>query len=100
MALSILLMVPIAAVARLSASMLLAVIANLVGLAVLQTYKEAQRGLERFAAMTIFYFLANVVQLLAILAVAGFGFRNAPFFLRSMGSPALRPLPSSSQWHH
>ncbi len=92
MALSILLMVPIAAVARLSASMLLAVIANLVGLAVLQTYKEAQRGLERFAAMTIFYFLANVVQLLAILAVAGFGFRNAPVFLAIYGLSSIAAL--------
>jgi len=92
MAMTIVLMVPIAAVARLSAPMLLAVIANLVGLAVLQTYKEAQRGLERFAAMTIFYFLANLAQLVAILVLAAFGLRNAPLYLAIYGLSSVAAL--------
>ena len=92
MALSILLMVPIAVVARLSQPMLLAVIANLVGLAVLQTYKEAQRGLERFAAMVIFYFLANLAQLVAILILAGLGFRNPALFLAVYGLSSVAAL--------
>ena len=92
LALSTVLMVPIAAVARLSPPMLLAVIANLVGLAVLQTYKEAQRGLERFAAMTIFYFLANLAQLIAILVLAAFGRRNAALYLAIYGLSSVAAL--------
>jgi O-antigen/teichoic acid export membrane protein len=92
LALSSALMVPIAAVARLSAPMLLAVIANLIGLAVLQTYKEAQRGLERFAAMAIFYFLANVAQLVAILVLAAFGYRNPALFLAIYGLSSIAAL--------
>jgi O-antigen/teichoic acid export membrane protein len=92
LALSSLVMVPIAAVARLSTPMLLAVIANLIGLAVLQTYKEAQRGLERFAAMAIFYFLANVAQLVAILVLAFLGFRNPALFLAIYGLSSVAAL--------
>jgi O-antigen/teichoic acid export membrane protein len=82
---SVVLMIPIAAVARLSPAMLAGVVANLLGFAVLQTYKEAQRGLERFAAMTIFYLLANVAQLIAVLVLAAVGLRNAAIFLTVYG---------------
>lgn len=92
MGLSIVLMVPIAAIARLSGPMLIAIIANLIGLAVLQTYKEAQRGLERFAAMVIFYFLANLMQLVAVLVLAAFGFRNPALFLTIYGLSSVAAL--------
>jgi O-antigen/teichoic acid export membrane protein len=92
MGLSILLMVPIAAVARLSGPMLIGIIANLVGLAVLQTYKEAQRGLERFAAMVIFYFLANLVQLVAVLVLAALGYRNPALYLTVYGLSSVAAL--------
>ena len=92
MGLSIVLMVPIAAVARLSGPMLIAIIANLVGVAVLQTYKEAQRGLERFASMVIFYFLANLMQLLAVLVLAAFGFRSPALFLTVYGLSSVAAL--------
>jgi O-antigen/teichoic acid export membrane protein len=89
---SAVLMVPIAAVARLSGPMLIGIIANLLGIAVLQTYREAQRGLERFAAMVIFYLLANVIQLLAVLVLAAFGLRNAAVFLTVYGLSSLAAL--------
>jgi len=92
MATSVLLMIPIAVVAHLSTAMLGGVIANLLGLAVLQTYREAQRGLERFAAMTIFYLLANVAQLAAVLVLAGLGFRTAATFLTVYGLSSLVAL--------
>ncbi|HET9847216.1 MAG TPA: oligosaccharide flippase family protein [Candidatus Dormibacteraeota bacterium] len=91
-AVSAILMVPIAVIARLSGPMLIGIIANLLGIAVLQTYREAQRGLERFAAMVIFYLLANVIQLFAVLVLAAFGFRSAAVFLTVYGLSSLAAL--------
>jgi len=91
-AVSAILMVPIAAIARLSGAMLLGIIANLLGIAVLQTYREAQRGLERFAAMVIFYLLANVIQLLAVIVLALLGQRSAALFLTVYGLSSLAAL--------
>lgn len=91
-AVSLLLMVPIAAVAHLTRPMLAGIVANLIGLAVLQTYREAQRGLERFAAMVIFYLLANVAQLVAVLVLAAFGLRTAAVFLTVYGLSSLVAL--------
>ena len=91
-AISVVLMIPIAAVARLSTAMLAGVVANLIGLAVLQTYREAQRGLERFAAMTIFYLLANIAQLATVLVLAALGFRTAAVFLTVYGLSSLVAL--------
>jgi O-antigen/teichoic acid export membrane protein len=91
-AISALLMIPIAAAAHLSPPMLGGIIANLLGLAVLQTYREAQRGLERFAAMTVFYLLANVAQLIAVLVLAALGFRSAAVFLTVYGLSSLAAL--------
>jgi O-antigen/teichoic acid export membrane protein len=67
-------------------------VANLIGLAVLQTYREAQRGLERFAAMTIFYLLANIAQLATVLVLAALGFRTAAVFLTVYGLSSLVAL--------
>jgi O-antigen/teichoic acid export membrane protein len=92
MGLSIVLMVPIAALARLDGPMLVGVIANLIGLAVLQTYREAQRGLERFAAMVVFYLLANLMQLLAVLALAALGYRNPALYLTVYGLSSVGAL--------
>src|SRR5438105_1602761 len=92
LAISALLMIPIAAVAHLSSPMLAGIIANLLGLAVLQTYREAQRGLERFAAMTVFYLLANVAQLIAVLVLAAVGLRTAAVFLTVYGLSSLVAL--------
>jgi O-antigen/teichoic acid export membrane protein len=88
-AISVVLMIPVAAVARLGPPMLAAIVANLIGFAVLQTYREAARGLERFAAMTIFYLLANIAQLIAVLIVAAFGLRSAAIFLTIYGLSSL-----------
>src|SRR5207302_1414335 len=67
-AVSAILMLPIAAIARLSGAMLLGIIANLLGLAVLQTYREAQRGLAPLALR----FVRDTVELQHMIAVARF----------------------------
>jgi O-antigen/teichoic acid export membrane protein len=78
---SLVLSVPIGLFAQLGGWMLVGLAANLVGTAVLVTYREAQRGLEQYAAMVVIYVLANILQLVAILALAAAGWRSAPLFL-------------------
>jgi O-antigen/teichoic acid export membrane protein len=66
---SLLVAVPIGMVGRLEALVLVGLLANLLGTAVLETYMELQRGRERFLTMAAFNVLSNLIQLLA---VAGF----------------------------
>jgi O-antigen/teichoic acid export membrane protein len=84
-ALSALLTLPLAWVAGIHGGLLLAVLANILGIAVLQTYLQAQRGQQRFAAMTVPYLLANVIQLMAILGLAAAGRRSPAAFLAAYG---------------
>jgi O-antigen/teichoic acid export membrane protein len=78
---SLVLSVPIGLFSQLGGWMLVGLAANLVGTAVLVTYREAQRGLERYTAMVAIYVLANILQLVTILALAAAGWRSAPLFL-------------------
>jgi lipopolysaccharide exporter len=66
---SLIVTVPIGLVGRLEALVLVGLLANLLGTAVLETYIELQRGRERFLTVAAFTVLSNLIQLLA---VAGF----------------------------
>ena len=89
---SVALLGPISLLAGLSGWMVLAVGANLLGVAVFETYRESQRGLRHFGAMVVFYLAANLLQLLAILVAAGLGWRSPPLFLTIYGLSSLAAL--------
>ena len=61
--------------------MLAGLLANLLGVAALETYREVQRGLGRYALQSVFYVLANLLQLAAVIAAAGLGWRSPALFL-------------------
>ena len=79
--LSLAIALPLSLVAGLRGWLVIGVVANLLGLAALQLYREAQRGLERYGAMVGVYLLANVVQLLAIIGLAAGGYRSPAAYL-------------------
>jgi O-antigen/teichoic acid export membrane protein len=89
---SLVLLPPIARVAGLSGWMIVAVGANIVGVAAFETYREAQRGLRSFTPMVVFYVTANVIQLVAILAAAALGWRSAELFVTIYGLSSLAAL--------
>src|SRR5260370_1036512 len=73
---------PVALLAGLSGWLLVGVLCNLVGVAVLETSREVQRGLGKFAAMMSVYVIANLIQLLGILALGALDVRApAPFLI-------------------
>jgi len=71
---------------------LVGVLCNLVGIAVLQTYLEVQRGLDRYASMMGLYVIANLIQLLGVLALSGVGVRSPAAFLIVYGLSSLVAL--------
>ena len=83
--LSVVLAIPVALVAGIHGGLLLGVVANILGVAVLQTYLQTQRGQQRFVAMTVPYLLANVLQLIGILGLAAIGRRSPALFLTVYG---------------
>ncbi|MDQ6883919.1 MAG: oligosaccharide flippase family protein [Candidatus Dormibacteraeota bacterium] len=89
---SLTLVVPLAAVAGLGGSMLLGLMANLLGTAVFQTYREAQKGLGRFWATGMFWVLANLLQLVGILLAGALGWRSPALFLTIYGLSSLGAL--------
>ena len=90
--LSALLLVPISALSGIEGWMVVAVGANLVGVTVFETYREAQRGLLRFTAMVVFYLAANLIQLFAILVAGGLGLRSPSLVLTIYGLSSLAAL--------
>jgi O-antigen/teichoic acid export membrane protein len=79
---SLLLAVPIGLVGKLEALVLIGLLANLLGTAVLETYMELQRGRERFLAVAVFSVLGNLVQLLAVIGFLLVGLdRPGPYVL-------------------
>jgi O-antigen/teichoic acid export membrane protein len=64
---SLLVAVPVGLVGELDTPVLIGLLANLVGTAVLETYVEIQRGRERFLTMAAFTVLANLLQLLTVI---------------------------------
>jgi O-antigen/teichoic acid export membrane protein len=89
---SLLAVVPVTVVAGLNARILFGQAVNLIGLAVLQSYREAQRGLQRFLPMVLFSVVANVLQLVGILLAAALGWRTAALFLFIYGLSSVLAL--------
>ncbi len=55
--------------------------ANQVGIAVLETYREVQRGADLFLEMSISYVLANLLQLVVVLMLGSVGIHSPGVFL-------------------
>jgi O-antigen/teichoic acid export membrane protein len=89
---SVLLLAPISALTGIEGWMVVAVGANLLGVTVFETYREAQRGLRRFTAMVVFYLAANLIQLFAILLAGRLGWRSPSLFLTIYGLASLAAL--------
>jgi len=66
--------------------------ANLVGVAVLETYREAQRGLNRYLMMGVFYVSANALQLIVILFLGRLDVRVASAYLIVYGLSSVAAL--------
>jgi len=90
--LSLAISLPLSLIAGLRGWLVIGVVANLLGLAVIQLYREAQRGLERYGAMVGIYLLANVVQLLAIIGLAAGGYRSPAAYLIVYGLSSVAAL--------
>ena len=73
---------------RLSVWYVLAIVLNLVNVAVFETYQQAQRGLGRFSAMAVFYVIANFLQLLVAVVLSAAGYRSPGLFLTVYGLSA------------
>ncbi|MBO0703704.1 MAG: oligosaccharide flippase family protein [Candidatus Dormibacteraeota bacterium] len=69
------------AVVGITGWLLVGVLANLLGVTALETYREVARGLDRFLLVSVFYVVANLLQLLAILGAAALGHRSAALFV-------------------
>lgn len=89
LAISLVAAIVISILGGLDAWMTAGVAANVVGITVLETYREVQRGLGRFGAMTWFYCLANLLQLLAIFSAAAIGWRSPSLFVMIYGCSSL-----------
>ncbi|MFN8639254.1 MAG: oligosaccharide flippase family protein [Dehalococcoidia bacterium] len=80
--------------AGLSVSATAAVALNFVGIAVLETYRELQRGADRFVELTATYLAANLLQLLLVVALGLAGKRSSVLYLAVYGlSPVAVVLP-------
>jgi O-antigen/teichoic acid export membrane protein len=89
---SVVVVIPISLLIGLNGWMLVGVLCNLVGLAVLETYREIQRGLDRYAAMMVMYVIANLAQLAGILVLGILGIRSAELFLIVYGLSGIAAL--------
>lgn len=78
---SAIVVVPVALRVGLTGWFLVGVLCNLVGIAILESYREVQRGLDRYSAMMSVYVLANLIQLIGILVLGGVGFASPAAFL-------------------
>lgn len=85
LAISLTLLIPVALFAGLGGAMLFALIANLLGTAVLQTYRESQKGIGRLWATSTFWALANLLEVIGILVAAALGLRSPALFLTIYG---------------
>jgi O-antigen/teichoic acid export membrane protein/glycosyltransferase involved in cell wall biosynthesis len=72
--------------------MLLALLANLFGITALETYREVLRGLGRYTLQSIFYVLANVLQLLVVVVAATFALHSPTLFVTIYGLSGLAAL--------
>ncbi len=86
---SVLLFIPFIPITRLTGWLALGIVVNLANIAIFETYLQAQRGLGRFAAMGVYYTLANLLQLVAILVAGLLGWRSASLYLLLYGFSAI-----------
>lgn len=89
---SVIVVIPVSLLIGLNGWMLVGVLCNLLGLAVLETYREIQRGLDKYAAMMIMYVIANLAQLVGILVLGILGIRSAELFLIVYGLSGIAAL--------
>jgi O-antigen/teichoic acid export membrane protein len=89
---SVTVVVPVSIVIGLNGWMLVGVLCNLVGVAVLETYREVQRGLDRYTAMMSVYVIANLAQLLGIVVLGSLGLRSPELFLIVYGLSSVAAL--------
>jgi O-antigen/teichoic acid export membrane protein/glycosyltransferase involved in cell wall biosynthesis len=78
--------------------MLAGLLANLLGVAALETYREVQRGLGRYTLQSAFYVLANALQLVAVALAAWLGWRSPAVFLAVYGLSAVAALVLMAPW--
>ncbi|HVS44797.1 MAG TPA: oligosaccharide flippase family protein [Candidatus Dormibacteraeota bacterium] len=80
--------------ARLDVSgwLLVGIVVNLAGVAALETYREVQRGLDRFASASVFFVAANLLQLVAIVIAAALGHPSAAFYVIAYGISGVATL--------
>ena len=89
---SIVVLVLCAPIARLDGWLLVAVVLNLVNMAIFETYTELQRGLVRFVSMVSYYVLANLLQLVAIVVAGALGWHEPALFVGIYGASAIVAL--------
>jgi O-antigen/teichoic acid export membrane protein len=80
---------PAAAILGIGAWMVAGIASNLLGITVLESYKEVLRGLDRFTSMALSFGLANLLQLLAILGAVQLGWRSPALFVIIYGLSGL-----------
>ncbi len=90
--LSVLGSIPGARLMGLSGWMVVGVLVNLAGTAALGTLQEIERGLNRFALFCAYYVLANTIQLVAVLFLAGAGHRSGELFVLVYGASSIAAL--------
>jgi O-antigen/teichoic acid export membrane protein/glycosyltransferase involved in cell wall biosynthesis len=92
--------VAVAAPLGLGGWLLAGLVANLLGAAALETYREVQRGLGRYTLQSVFYVLANVLQLAAVLVAATLGWRSPALFLVVYGLSSVAALALMAPFDH
>lgn len=83
---------PYSAAMGLSWGMAAGVLVNLAGVAALEMFREVERGLDRFTTFSVYYVLANLLQLAAVLALAAAGRASAELFVAVYGASGLAAL--------
>lgn len=89
---TIVLFLPLAPFTNLTGWMLAGMILNFVNVAVFETYLQALWGLGRFIVTGIFYCVANLVQLVAIVIVGALGKQSPELFFIIYGLSAIAAL--------
>jgi O-antigen/teichoic acid export membrane protein len=80
----------------LSPWMVAGVVVNLAGMAILGMFREVERGLNRFTLFCVYYVLANILQLVAVLLLAGIGHGSGELFVIIYGASSIIALPLTS----
>jgi O-antigen/teichoic acid export membrane protein len=90
---SLVIALPSAVVAGLSGWLIVAVFAVLFGVAFFETSRQVLLGLESYAAMTVYWIVANGLELVVILGLAAAGWRSPALFLIVYGLSTVAALP-------